>query len=158
MPTRRIHRRSLLARTAAAAAVSATAAFAQPAAKPKPVRLGVVGVGGRGTGLLRTLLGMKGTEVPAVCDTKPASATTHQPRPTTPLEERLESQQPVSKKAGQLHSDECLRNWDAAHQPRTRLPFPSHTNGRQRRDHPLRSTSLDVRMVKFTPEPFLTVG
>ena len=34
----------------------------------KPVRVGVVGVGNRGTGLLRILLTMKGVEVPALCD------------------------------------------------------------------------------------------
>ncbi|MBI4626823.1 MAG: Gfo/Idh/MocA family oxidoreductase [Verrucomicrobia bacterium] len=41
----------------------------------KSVRIGSVGVGGRGTALLRTLLRMKGVEVPAVCDTNPAAAT-----------------------------------------------------------------------------------
>jgi predicted dehydrogenase len=34
----------------------------------KPVRLGVVGVGGRGTHLLSLLLAMGGVEVPAICD------------------------------------------------------------------------------------------
>ncbi len=34
----------------------------------KPVRVGVVGVGSRGTGLLRILLSMKDVQVPALCD------------------------------------------------------------------------------------------
>jgi predicted dehydrogenase len=41
----------------------------------KPVRIGSVGVGRRGSGLLGTLLGMEGVEVPAVCDIDPAAAT-----------------------------------------------------------------------------------
>jgi predicted dehydrogenase len=41
----------------------------------KPVRIGCVGVGGRGTGLLGVLLGMRGVEIPAVCDIDPAAAT-----------------------------------------------------------------------------------
>ena len=34
----------------------------------KPIRVGVVGTGGRGTGLLGTMLHMKGLEFPALCD------------------------------------------------------------------------------------------
>jgi predicted dehydrogenase len=34
----------------------------------KPVRIGIVGVGSRGTGLLKTLLNLPGVEVPAICD------------------------------------------------------------------------------------------
>ena len=34
----------------------------------RPVRIGCVGVGRRGTGLLGTLLSMQGVEIPAVCD------------------------------------------------------------------------------------------
>jgi predicted dehydrogenase len=34
----------------------------------KPVRLGVIGVGGRGTSLLNTLLQLGGVEIPAICD------------------------------------------------------------------------------------------
>ncbi len=43
-------------------------------AAEKPVRIGSVGVGGRGTALLANLLTMKGVEVPAVCDIDPAAA------------------------------------------------------------------------------------
>lgn len=41
---------------------------AAAAAETKPVRIGMVGVGRRGTGLLRILLNLDGVEVPAVCD------------------------------------------------------------------------------------------
>jgi predicted dehydrogenase len=40
----------------------------------KTVRIGCVGVGGRGTGLLELMLGMKGVAIPAVCDVDPAAA------------------------------------------------------------------------------------
>jgi len=38
------------------------------AAPEKPVRLGMVGVGGRGTSHVETLLAMGGVEIPAICD------------------------------------------------------------------------------------------
>lgn len=38
-------------------------------AKPKPVRMGIVGTGGRGRGLLRELLGIDGVEIRALSDT-----------------------------------------------------------------------------------------
>ena len=37
----------------------------------RPLRVGIVGVGGRGTGLLRVLLGMKDLVIPAICDIDP---------------------------------------------------------------------------------------
>ena len=40
----------------------------------KPVRIGFVGVGHRGTDHVRSLVAMKGIEVPAVCDINPAAA------------------------------------------------------------------------------------
>ncbi len=40
----------------------------------KSVRIGCVGLGGRGSGLLHILLGMKGVETPALCDINPAAA------------------------------------------------------------------------------------
>ncbi|HWQ53846.1 MAG TPA: Gfo/Idh/MocA family oxidoreductase [Bryobacteraceae bacterium] len=57
-------------------------------AAEKPARIGIVGVGRRGTSLLRTLLSL-GVEVPAICDIDPASLSraqemvrkTGQPRP-----------------------------------------------------------------------------
>ncbi len=89
--TRRPFSRRELLKTAtgAAAALSlarAGAAQAPPPAPPGPpggtmlgvaferrdkVRLGLVGCGGRGTGLLRDLLGIDGVEVKAVCDVVP---------------------------------------------------------------------------------------
>ena len=44
------------------------AAAAAAAAQTAPVRIGVVGTGGRGTSLLRTLLRMEQVAVPALCD------------------------------------------------------------------------------------------
>ena len=59
----------------AAGALLAPAGMSRAAADDgKPVRIGCVGVGGRGTGLLGILLKMKGVEVPAVCDIDPAAA------------------------------------------------------------------------------------
>jgi hypothetical protein len=76
-----ITRRRFLVSTATGAATGAAAVLAGAAAESpasaeaqkdpspaKPVRIGVVGVGGRGTGLLGELLRMKGLEFPAVCD------------------------------------------------------------------------------------------
>ncbi|MDP7289206.1 MAG: gfo/Idh/MocA family oxidoreductase, partial [Phycisphaerae bacterium] len=64
--------------TTAAAAIAATGALARnapgAAANPKPVRVGFVGVGGRGAGMLRYSLGIKGVQVPAVCDVNAARA------------------------------------------------------------------------------------
>ncbi len=39
-------------------------------ARPAPVRLGVIGLGNRGTALLRSLLEIPGTPIVAVCDTE----------------------------------------------------------------------------------------
>ena len=63
-------------RLGAAAGLGATAGFGtaalgQDESKPVPVRLGMIGVGGRGTHLLRLALAA-GAEVPALCDVKPA--------------------------------------------------------------------------------------
>jgi hypothetical protein len=72
-----ITRRNLLKSASATAAglVLAPAVFGQTvAAEVTPVRIGCIGVGGRGTGLLRILMAMKGVEVPAVCDIDPAAA------------------------------------------------------------------------------------
>src|SRR5690606_16389473 len=48
------------------------AAFgAKGAAAEKPIRLGFVGVGGRGSYHLDAALGIEGVEVPAICEIKP---------------------------------------------------------------------------------------
>ena len=66
--------------TTGAAAIAATGPFVRAAAdssgaNPKPVRVGFVGVGGRGSGMLRRSLGIKGVHVPAVCDVNAGRAT-----------------------------------------------------------------------------------
>lgn len=50
--------------------MAAGAALAQNA---KPVRIGIVGVGNRGTSLLRNLLDLPGVEIPAICDINEAN-------------------------------------------------------------------------------------
>jgi len=64
-------------KTAAAIAVAGPLVHAarSSAAEARPVRVGFVGVGGRGTGMLRYALRIKGVQVPAVCDINPAAAT-----------------------------------------------------------------------------------
>jgi len=84
-------REFLRASAAAGAGLSLAApAFAQTApADDRPVRVGVIGVGGRGRGLLGILLALKEVRVPALCDVDPsrlesareAVAQTGQPRP-----------------------------------------------------------------------------
>jgi len=67
---RRIRRREFM-KAATSAALAAPLAAAGLGAAPsggKPVRIGIVGVGNRGTGLMRNLLGMENVGVPAVCD------------------------------------------------------------------------------------------
>ena len=68
---RKIGRREFVKAGAAAslAVPLAAAGFGKaPSIEDKPIRIGIVGLGGRGTGLLNMLLGMHGVEVPAVCD------------------------------------------------------------------------------------------
>lgn len=62
-----ISRRAML-KAGATAAVAAAGRSAVAADLPKAVRVGVIGVGGRGTGLLQTVLLFPGVEVAAVCD------------------------------------------------------------------------------------------
>ncbi|MBI2434263.1 MAG: Gfo/Idh/MocA family oxidoreductase [Candidatus Hydrogenedentes bacterium] len=66
-------RRSFLQSTAAGAtlALHATTTAQQPAT---PVRVGVVGVGNRGTFLVQVLLALPGVEVNAICDIVPERA------------------------------------------------------------------------------------
>jgi len=54
------------AATVAGMQIAQMASAQEPA--QKPVRVGVVGTGGRGTGLLGIMLGMPGVTVPALCD------------------------------------------------------------------------------------------
>jgi predicted dehydrogenase len=60
-------RRDFLAMSAGAMAMAAAPAN-NAAAQDKPLRIGVVGTGNRGTGLLSTMLTMPSIEIPALCD------------------------------------------------------------------------------------------
>jgi predicted dehydrogenase len=77
MSTNRFDRRNFLKFSSAAMGGAALAGLALPAealAKPvndKPIRLGFVGIGGRGSYHLDAALGMEGVEVPAICEIKP---------------------------------------------------------------------------------------
>ena len=66
----KMNRRRFLA-SSAAVPIVATGIVAQP--EVKPLRLGVIGVGGRGTHLMRLALGFEGVEVQAVCDINEAN-------------------------------------------------------------------------------------
>ncbi len=68
-------RRSFLhAATAAAAGAALTSKLARGGEPDRTLRIGMVGVGGRGTGLLSTMLQFSGVQVPAVCDIVPERA------------------------------------------------------------------------------------
>jgi predicted dehydrogenase len=71
MPERIIKRRDFVRKTAAASlalGLGAGRSVLFGRCEQKPVRLGFVGVGSRGTGLLRVALQLDGVEIPAVCD------------------------------------------------------------------------------------------
>ena len=71
MAGKRLSRRRFIADAAAASvALSLTGVSGSLFGRPedKPVRLGFVGVGNRGTGLLRHIMAFKGVEIPALCD------------------------------------------------------------------------------------------
>ncbi|MBW7997613.1 MAG: hypothetical protein FVQ81_13755, partial [Candidatus Glassbacteria bacterium] len=67
-----INRRRFIAGAAGTAALLAAVGKPQAAQLrsplDRPVRLGFVGTGNRGTGLIRTMLGVGGVEIPAICD------------------------------------------------------------------------------------------
>ena len=74
--TKKIARREFITNSAAAAGVAVAGSLVRSARATeadKPVRLGFVGVGGRGSGLMRTVLTMKGVTVPAVADIDPVA-------------------------------------------------------------------------------------
>ncbi|MBN2288241.1 MAG: Gfo/Idh/MocA family oxidoreductase [Candidatus Glassbacteria bacterium] len=71
MTGKNLSRRRFLANAAAASVgLSLTGLSGSLYGRPeeKPVRLGFVGVGNRGTGLLRHIMAFKGVEIPALCD------------------------------------------------------------------------------------------
>ena len=74
MPPIAVNRRRFLGCSAAASLALAQGALAEGAAAESsaaPVRLGLIGIGTRGTALLRTLLELPGTPIVAVCDPEP---------------------------------------------------------------------------------------
>ncbi|MGO9463955.1 MAG: Gfo/Idh/MocA family protein [Isosphaeraceae bacterium] len=74
MPPVRVNRRRFLGCSAAASLALSQGNLAEAAATPgqdAPVRLGVIGIGNRGTALLRGLLELPGTPIVAVCDAEP---------------------------------------------------------------------------------------
>jgi predicted dehydrogenase len=77
--SRRFQRREFL-KLASIAGIAPSLAGAD-----KPVRIGLVGVGNRGTGLLKILLDVPGVEIPAICDIN---------------EEHLQSAQAIVEKSG----------------------------------------------------------
>src|SRR5262249_31025656 len=67
MPSK-VSRRTMLKSAAAGIASVAFASWASGAESNKPIRLGFIGVGERGTTLLREVLAHQDVQVPAVCD------------------------------------------------------------------------------------------
>jgi myo-inositol 2-dehydrogenase/D-chiro-inositol 1-dehydrogenase len=74
MPPIRLNRRRFLGCSAAASLALSQGNLADAASvegEAAPVRLGVIGIGNRGTTLLRSALELKGTSIVALCDTEP---------------------------------------------------------------------------------------
>src|SRR3954469_16108773 len=71
MPPIALNRRRFLGCSAAAGLALSQGRVVEGTAEAQPVRLGVSGVGTRGTALLRTALELPGTQVVAVCDDEP---------------------------------------------------------------------------------------
>jgi myo-inositol 2-dehydrogenase / D-chiro-inositol 1-dehydrogenase len=71
MPPIRVNRRRFLGCSAAASLALTQGHLAEAEDAISLVRLGVIGVGNRGTSLVRALLELKGTSVAAVCDAEP---------------------------------------------------------------------------------------
>jgi myo-inositol 2-dehydrogenase/D-chiro-inositol 1-dehydrogenase len=70
MPPIRLNRRRFLG-CSAAAGWALSQGIVEGATPAPPIRLGLIGLGTRGTTLLRTLLEIEGVEVVAVCDAEP---------------------------------------------------------------------------------------
>jgi len=88
MKTSEINRRDFIKTTSGAGLYLATglAGVGAACSSERPVRIGFVGVGGRGTGMLKVALSMEGVEIAAVCDIIP---------------ERVERAQRLVEQAGQ---------------------------------------------------------
>ncbi len=68
MPPARWNRREFLSCSAAAGLALAQGKVLGESSPPRPVRIGFIGLGNRGTSLLRTCLAIPGAEVVALCD------------------------------------------------------------------------------------------
>jgi predicted dehydrogenase len=66
-----LDRRAFLKGTAGLGLAMAAPNLTMGAEDDRPVRIGIIGTGGRGCGLMGILLTMKGVQVPAVCDISP---------------------------------------------------------------------------------------
>ncbi len=71
MPPITLNRRRFLGCSAAAGLALSQGRVSEAAGEPAPIRLGVIGLGTRGTTLLRTLLELPGAQVVALCDADP---------------------------------------------------------------------------------------
>ena len=74
MPPIQLNRRRFLGCSAAASLALSQGNLADAAvmeAESAPLRLGVIGIGNRGTTLLRSILELRGTSIVAVCDSEP---------------------------------------------------------------------------------------
>ena len=69
MPPITLNRRRFLGCSAAAGLALSQGRVGEGASELAPVRLGLIGLGTRGTTLLRTLLELPATQVTAICDT-----------------------------------------------------------------------------------------
>ncbi len=68
MAIARVNRRRFLGCSAAAGLAFTQGELAEAAAASDPVRLGLIGAGGRGTALIRALVEIPGVQITAVCD------------------------------------------------------------------------------------------
>src|SRR5215218_9262180 len=71
MPPIRLNRRRFLGCSAAAGWALSQGRVVEGGEDPAPVRLGLIGLGHRGTNLLRTALELPGAAVVALCDAEP---------------------------------------------------------------------------------------
>jgi predicted dehydrogenase len=80
---------------------------AEEAEAAKPLRCGFIGVGGRGTYLLQTVLGLQGVNVVAICDIEPGNLAR-----ACDLVEKTQGKRPDALGEGPYHYRELLRRED----------------------------------------------
>jgi len=71
MPPIRLNRRRFLGCSAAASWALSQGVGVEGASEVRPIRLGLIGLGNRGTSLLRVLLDLRAAPIVAVCDSEP---------------------------------------------------------------------------------------